>query len=248
MCLLFVAFRIQPPWLAPPDYAGEGVNMKRLAFLAATLSTGLVLAAATGVRAQCNFDGSPKAKGGKFSMVRAFAGCPSPNAQLGDGTPACAPPETLSYNYLFDQKIGSCQFKAKAKREDPCSFNSVTSACVNVSVSVKCKGILHDNGVTKINGVADAGWVVHTLARTTLHDENGGCPGSCSEFTTLDFPVDIGMSIPVNGSISVTTDTNHILNDIGRGSFPACSQVELLDLSVHDPQGHPFAVLGYGTR
>lgn len=217
--------------------------MRKLIILAAVAFVG---ASAVGAHAQCNFDGSPKAKGIKTSLVRAYAGCPSitfsgPNSFTGGNTPGCSPPYAHS-NYVFDQKSGSCLFKTKAKKEDPCSFNSVTRPCFNLSLQAKCKGILRDDGVTKINGLADAGWALSTVSRATLDDEDNG------DMTIINFPVNIAMSIPANGSISVSGDTNHILSDLGIASLPACGQIEIVSLSLQDPNGNPFAVLGAGTR
>lgn len=218
--------------------------MRKLTILAAVAFVGASVASA---HAQCAFDGAAKAKGIKTSLVRAFAGCPSitfagPNSSTGGGTPTCAPPYAHS-SYLFDDKSGSCDFKTTAKLEDPCSSNSVTRSCFNMSLSSKCKGILRNDGTSPINGIgADAGWALSTVTRATLNDEDTG------DMTVINFPVNIAMSIPSNGSMSVKTDVNTILFDLGLPSLPACAQIEIVSLSLQDPDGNPFAVIGAGTR
>jgi len=217
--------------------------MRKLTIFAAVA---LIGASAVGAHAQCAFDGPAKAKGMKTSLVRAYAGCPSitfagPNSQTGGGTPTCAPPYATSQNYVFDDAKGSCDFKTKGKVEAPCEFNSVTRPCFNLSLQAKCKGITHPD-TSPIDGGDDAGWSLSTVSRATLDDEDNG------DMTVINFPVNVAFDIPSNGGISVKTDTNHILDDLGLPSLVACTQVEVVSLSIQDPDGAPFAVMGAGTR
>ena len=205
----------------------------------------LVGFASASAQAQCDFNGPGKAKGIKTSLIRSFAGCPSitfagPNSQTGGGTPTCAPPYAHSPHF-FDEVKGKCDFSAKAKKEDPCKDGSGVP-CMNLSLKSSCGGVLRVDGISPINGEDDAGWRLGTVSRATLNDPDNG------DMTVIDFPVNIGYSIPKSGKISVKTDTNAILDDLGLAALPGCAVVEVVSLSVQDPQGNPFAVIGSGTR
>jgi len=217
--------------------------MRKLTISLAAIA--LVGFTAAGASAQCDFNGPGKAKGIKSSLIRSFAGCPSvtfpgPNSQTGGGTPTCAPPYAHS-GYLFDEVKGKCDFSAKAKLEDPCAFNG-TGPCMNLSLKIGCSGVLRDDAITPVNGDDDAGWALSTVSRATLNDPDNG------DMTVIDFPVNVPMSIPKSGKFSAKTDTNHILDLLGLPALPSCAQIEVLSLSVQDPGGNPFAVIGSGTH
>jgi len=218
--------------------------MRKIVTLAVATSFALLLASTT-ASAQCAFDGPAKAKSVKVSMVRSFAACPSltfpgPNSVTESGDLACAPPYAQS-DYLFDDKKGACSVKWGVKREDPCSFNSVTRPCLNASISVKCTGVLR-NDSTLVNGVADAGWALNYVYRATVNDPDNG------DMTVVTVPASVPLSVPKNGSMSVKADTNHLLSDLGVSSFPACAQISIVSLRIVDDNGNPFAEPGVGTR
>jgi hypothetical protein len=219
--------------------------MRKLTILAAVAFVGV---GAINASAQCDFNSSPKAKGTKTSLIRAVAACPSAtfptfNSSTGGGTPTCSPPYQMS-TYQYDVAKGSCSLQTKAGAEDPCKFNSVTRACMNLTISVKCKGIVRSDGVTPISAPDDTGWILQTLSRATLDDEDNG------DMTVLNFPVPIAMTEPSKGGFSTVdnSDTNHILQDLGLASLPRCTQVEIVSLTLKDPNNASFAVIGAGTR
>ena len=219
--------------------------MRKLTILAAVAFVG---AGAINASAQCDFNSAGKAKGIKTSLIRSVAACPSAtfptfNSSTGGGTPTCAPPYEMS-TYQFDTSKGKCDFQTKAAVEDPCKFNSVTRACMNLAIKVKCSGILRADGVTPISAPDDTGWILQTLSRATLNDEDNG------DMTVLNFPVPIAMTEPSSGKFQTVdgSDTNHILADLGLASLPRCTQVEVVSLTLKDPNNASFAVIGAGTR
>ncbi len=202
----------------------------------------LVSFAAASAHAQCAFDGPAKAKGIKTSLIRSFAGCPSitfpiPNSQTGTGVPTCAPPYAHS-SFLFANKGSGCSFQTSAKLESPCSFGS-SGDCMNLKLKAKCSGIVQSDGTTPDD---TPGWKLATVSRATLNDPDNG------DMTVINFPVVIAFPQPVKGKMSFSQDTNHILNALGLASLPACSEVEVVSLTVQDPGSNPFAKIGAGTR
>jgi hypothetical protein len=214
-------------------------RMKKLAVFAVLFAA---FAFTVNAHAQCAFDGPAKAKGMKTSLIRSFAGCPSitfasPNSSTGGGVPTCAPPYAHS-SFLFHNKNGSCSFSTSAKLESPCS-NSQPGDCMNLSIKASCKGVLESDGVTPVSG---SGWSISTVTRATLNDPDN------DDMTVIDFPVQIPLSVAVNGSFNSKTNTHILLDNLGLPALPACTQVEVISLAVQDPDGNPFARIGAGTR
>jgi hypothetical protein len=207
----------------------------------------LVGFAAAQADAQCAFDGPAKAKGMKTSLVRSYAGCPSitfpaPQSQTETNVPTCAPPFAHSV-FQFNNKSGKCDFKTSAKLEAPCS-NLSGDNCMNMSVQAKCSGIVAADGVTPIDGLDNfgAGWALTTVTRATLNDPGNG------DMTVIDFPVQIGFPLASKGKIGFKDNTNEILDRLGLSALPECTQLEVISLSVQDPDGQPFAKIGASTR
>ena len=199
---------------------------------------------ATSASAQCAFDEPAKAKGIKASMVKAMSSCPgvtfaSPNTTSMTGTPACAPPTPLSL-FQFEDIKGSCSVKTKHKVEDPCSDGS-PDACSNLSLNVKCSGVLESDGATPISG---GGWNLNTVARATINDNTNG------DMTIIDFPAQFPLPDAKNGGLKGKFSTNQLLFDLfGPGSaLPACTAIELITTKIADPNGDLFATLGTSGR
>jgi hypothetical protein len=207
------------------------------------LVVGAVCCAAVTAHAQCAFDGPSKAKGFKTSLVRAFAPCPSvtfpiPNSQTGTGVGTCAPPFPYSDPRAFARKNSGCTVSTSAKLESPCSMPA--GDCMNVSIKAKCTGLTLE-GVTP-SDADDQGYKLNIVTRATIDDRTFG------DMTSINFPVSIPFSIPVRGKMSLETNTNTLLDDLGLETLPPCSEVEIVSLSVQDPDGNIYAKLGAGTH
>jgi len=217
--------------------------MKRLTLPLAVVVVSI--AAASSARAQCAFDGPSKAKGFKTNLVRAFAPCPSitfpaPNSQTGTGVPTCAPPKDYSlHNGGFIPRGSGCSVSAKAKLESPCSAGIGTQDCMNIALKAQCTGVTFVDGITPTN---EPGWSLNIVARATIDDPDFG------DMTTINYPVNIVFPQPVKGKFSLKANTSSILLGLGLEPLPACSEVEIVSLSIKDPDDHIFAKIGAGTR
>ena len=212
-----------------------------------SLKLSAVLAAAASLFAgdafaQCAFDGPAKAYGLTTSLVRAFAGCPAgsfpaPNSQTGTGVPTCSPPYAHS-PYEFDDS-SYCKVRLRAKLEDPCSTGS-SSPCTGITGSISCERIMQPGG----NGMIPAhthGWVLSMVVRVTLDDLDLG------DMTVIDFPIRIQLKGPSGGKLidDFRLESNTLsLDDL----IPPCAEVELVSMSLQDPDGMPFAKIGGGAR
>jgi len=188
--------------------------------------------------AQCNFDVAAKGKGGKFSLIRSFAGCPSvtfaaPNTATQTSTPACTPPFAHS-TFNFGVK-GKCDVKFSHKKEDPCKDGSGIP-CSNIGIKTKCGDVTESDGVTP---VTNQGWALQTVARATFDDNLSG------DMTVIDFPAQFSMDTNA-GKLSMKSDTNALLLGLfGPGnSLPGCTTLALLSVAVADENGDIFATLG----
>jgi hypothetical protein len=213
-----------------------------------TLISAIAVAAlgfyATSASAQCAFDEPAKAKGIKSSMVKAMSSCPgvtfaSPNSSTMAGVPGCATPVPLSL-YQFENLKGACSLKTSHKVESPCSDGS-PSDCSNLTLSVKCGGVLDADGVTPNS---QAGWNLNTVARATFNDNANG------DMTVIDFPAQFSLPPASGGKLKGKFDTNTLLNGLfGPGSaLPSCTAIELISVKIADPSGNAFASLGTSGR
>ena len=214
--------------------------------------------------AQCEFNALAKTKGIKGSMIRAFAGCPSTeyptiNTSTGaGGTPACNDPmdgvlPAGGTTYVFGEK-GSCSVDLKAKLEKDCALLEDASGaviglppgpCHVTYVKGNCKGIMQSDGISPINAIDDAGWSLATLSRATVNDADNG------DMTIIDFPVTFLFGDPNNGGIKVDSSSAEALAGIvgpSGAALPPCTQIEVVKITLKDPNGDAFAVLGGGTK
>lgn len=216
--------------------------MKKALFtLAAVAALG---AYASSASAQCAFNEPAKAKGLKSSLVKNYAACPgitfpSDNTSTMAGVPGCATPFATSA-YKFDSAKGKCDLKTGHKVENPCSSGNPV-ACSNLTLKVKCSGVLNPDGITPN---AQAGWNLNTVARATFDDTSNG------DMTVIDFPAQFSLPPAVKGKVGGTFTTNLLLIDLfGEGSeLPACTAIQLIRVAIADPAGNTFATMGSSGR
>jgi len=209
--------------------------------LAAVALVGFVAASA---HAQCAFDGPAKAKGIKSSLIRSFAACPSitfpvPNSTTGTDVPTCSPPYAHS-PFFFANKGSGCSFQTSAKLESPCTFNSTSSDCMNLSLKAKCSGVLKPDNATDDS----PGWKLTTVSRATLNDPDNG------DMTVINFPVSFTYSTPEDGEMEIDSSSAEALVPLvgaNGAALPACTSIEVVDVKIKDPDGRPFARLGGAT-
>ena len=235
------------------------MNTKLTTAVAAMALTGLCAGSAY---AQCDFNSAP-AKGLKGSMVRNYAPCPgtehpTSNTQTEGGTEGCTPVTPYQANtgngtlYTYDVK-GKCDASTSAKLVADCSLltdsaggplNLQSGPCHVTYVSSKCSGILGTDGTTPI-GAGDIGFSLATLTRATFNDATNG------DMTIIDFPVTFTYSTPSKGKMSLKSSSAEALVPlvgVNNADLPACTSLEIVDLTIKDPAGLPFAKLGGATR
>lgn len=199
---------------------------------------------ASSASAQCAFDEPAKAKGLKVSMVKAMSSCPgvtfvAPNTTTMAGVAGCTPPTPLSI-YQFENEKGACSVKTTHKVESPCSDGSPED-CSNLTLSVKCGGILNSDGISPNN---QAGWNLNTVARASFDDNANG------DMTVIDFPAQFAMEAASDGKLKGKFTTNDLLEELfGPGSaLPRCTAIELITVKIADPSGGLFATIGTSGR
>ncbi len=226
--------------------------MKKLTLTVAAASlVGLYAGVAS---AQCDFD-VVKSKGVKASMVRNYAPCPgtenpTENTNTEGGTEACTPvtPREVSgqgTQYSYSDK-GGCSIQTSAKLLSSCQDldpGLEAKPCHVTFVKGKCKGILGTDGLTPV-GPGDTGWSLATLSRATLDDETNG------DMTVIDFPVTFLFGDPKNGSMKLNSNSAAALAPLvgpANADLPPCTSIEVVDVTIKDPLGLPFAKLGQAT-
>ena len=157
----------------------------------------------------------------------------------GDAAIAGLFPVALSV-YKFDTEKGKCDIKTGQKVEIPCSTGSPGN-CSNLSLSLKCSGVVNADGVTPNN---DPGWNLNTVARATFNDNSNG------DMTVIDFPAQFPLAPASGGKFSGKFNTNTLLTDLfGAGSeLPGCTAIQLITVAVADPAGNTFATMGSSAR
>jgi hypothetical protein len=140
----------------------------------------------------------------------------------------------------MDTLKGKCDLKTSHKVETPCSTGNPL-ACSNLSLSVKCSGVLNADGVTPNN---QSGWNLNTVARATFDDTSSG------DMTVIDFPAQFPLPQASGGKFSGKFTTNQLLTDLfGAGSeLPACTAIQLVRVAIADPSGNTFATMGSTGR
>jgi hypothetical protein len=209
-------------------------------------SSAVVLGMVGTVEAQCAFDAPAKAKSIKSSLVRAYASCPgatfaAPNTTTMAGVAGCAPP-TASSIYEIDDAKGTCSIRAKHSVVTPCD-NSDPAGCSVLGVSVKCAGIQDPGGGVLTSTV---GWYLGLLFRATFNDPSNG------DMTVIDYPLQATLPDATNGTLKERFELGNCPDPFfcppPSGYLPPCTQLELLGVTLFDPDGNAFARLGSSGR
>jgi hypothetical protein len=216
--------------------------------------------------AQCDFN-IVAAKGVKGSFVRNYAPCPStehgitvPNASTEGDTDACTPVLPREVNgqateYKFSQvpgDEGGCSIQTQAKLVPACeklkdndgaTLDGITPGPCHVTyVKGKCFGIVDGSDV--LIGESNAGWGFATLSRASLNDDTNG------DMTVIDFPVVFDFGTPKDGGMKIKTHSAAALATLvgpQNSDLPDCTSIEIVDVTIKDPLGLPFAKLGGAT-
>jgi len=214
--------------------------------------------------AQCAFNIEP-AKGVKGSFVRNYAPCPGtehpsgpyPNTETDGETDACSPVtpkenvdgDATAYKYGVK---GGCTISTKAKLEPLCQeleaadgspLGLESGPCHITYVKGKCKGIVDGSDV--LIGSGDSGWGFATLSRASFDDDASG------DMTVIDFPVTFSFSEPSNGKMKIKSNSAEALLPLvgaNNSELPECTAIEIVDVTIKDPLGLPFAKLGGATK
>jgi hypothetical protein len=214
--------------------------------------------------AQCQFNAIERAKTMKQNFVRAQAPCigstqhPSSDIKTTGDTDACLGVESYenvsagsSTPYQF-RRQGGCKIKAKIDALSDCSTltdsdgNSLglSGACTDITFRGKCTQMVLADGVTPAHNIT--GFQLFTASRASMNDSFSG------DLTVFDFPITFKFGTVKNGVMKLKAHTAERLQDsfvtpITESGLPTCTQVELLHLTILDPQGNVFARSGIGT-
>ena len=214
---------------------------------ALAVAVGLALVPAQ-VRAQCSFDqpnGSTSYSGYlSTSLVRAFVSCGNvggntPNITTAGGVPGCAPVEN------FDQQAGSpsggWEFhngtsygRVIVKRSSGGPNIGFPPTHHDLAISIKLYHIGNASG----GGYASGNGRLNMILRATMDDYTSG------DMTVVDFPMGVGFALSGSGSVSKTIKIGDVLAAIGQPRFPDCTSIEIVSVSVADPNGNIFATQG----
>ncbi len=242
--------------------------MKKVALSLAAIA--VVSLAAGDAFARCDFNVGKDAKGGKWSLVRAYAACggstqhPATNDVTNTGTPSCEPVLVkvngdggTKTDWEFSEK-GACGISVKAKGDDACEELTTNDGiplampaggCVYLQIGVKCKGIVDNDGVTPVED-GDSVWRLLTNTRTTLADQGG------DDQTIIDFSLPIVIDTAKKGhkvgkgKVSVKTDSAIELSEFlspEAAALPTCTNFEIVDI-VLEADEQAFARMGSSVK
>ena len=246
--------------------------MKKHMFVvgAAVLALGFTASIAI---ALCSISHPKKAAGGKMSFVQAMVSCGNvggntPNTTTEGGVPACQPPGTFHQQagspnggWMWDEGKGSGSVQFKASKNKVENILNPVPNSADLAIQLSLAGVIDETGPA-----GPAFGTLATVARATLEDRSGPgecadgvnenasctvdseCPGSiCEDFgtpmTVVDFPAGFQITV-VDGKSKLKTSANVLLNTIGQPGLPGCSSIELISVTIVDPNGNTFANLG----
>jgi hypothetical protein len=209
------------------------------------------LATPTSVGAQCAFDrpfaSSSYTGAFKSSLVRAFVSCNNPggntpNATTITGTvPTCYPVEDFheqagspagGWEFHSGTSYGTVTLK-RAKGVGP--NLSFPPPHLDAAIAVK----LYHIGSSDGPGFASGTGSIQVVLRVTTQDYSG------ADMTVVDFPFGFPISLSSgNGSGYVTKTVGDILFDLNNPRFTECTSLEVVSVTVRDPNGNVFAVPG----
>jgi hypothetical protein len=213
--------------------------------LRAALAAIFVVAAVCGAGAQCAFEHPKKAREFEASLVQAFNGCGdycggecSPDTETEGGVPACGPPETFNElvgyppnGWRWDAAKGQGRVQLKALSAGPVDPLNPPGDTTDLAVLLKMKGVV-DDGYPFTQATGDGS--LEMIVRMTLDDRDGG------DMTTFDFVLNFPFTM-MDGKVTLKTTFDAALNLINQAGLPRCSNVEVVWISVIDPNGTAFA-------
>jgi hypothetical protein len=189
----------------------------------------------------CQFSHPRRAAQLQASLTQAFVSCynpggNTPNATTEGGIPSCAPPETFAAqnghaNGWFLGPRGSGSVRLKTKANAPRHPYNALGSTGDVIIALALKDVR--NGAGLANGEAR----LTILIRATIADHADG------DMTVVDFPLNTSVTV-VAGAVNVQRSVDAILNAMDQPGLPACSNVEVLSVSVADENGDTFANMG----
>jgi hypothetical protein len=205
----------------------------------------------TTVSAQCAFD-RPNGSTGYIasytsSLVRAFVSCNNPGGNVPNSTtvggtiPTCWPAEDFgqhaglpSNGWNFSNGLSSSTGKVQIKRtsggENPGGMEPTSRDTV---VKVKLYRIARNSG-----GYASGTGSVQVNLRVTTQDYLG------DDMTVIDFPFSMPITLSSYGTGSASKKVGDILRGLSQPRWSDCTSVEILSVTVLDPNGDLFAVSG----
>ena len=234
----------------------------RLAFLArlgcnAALALGVVAAPAYAAP-PCQFDrpmGSSSGSVGTYSttLMQAYVSCNNPGGNVPNATtvtgvvPSCAPPETFhqqsgspANGWRFSQNPGSGSYGKVYMKRTTAGPNlpGFPQTQRDLYMKLTLRGIV--SGGNTNNPATGNGSLLAVVRITTEDYENG-------PMTVIDFP--LSFVVPMNnGSATVVKKLGDLLIDLGQPRLPDCSLIEVVSISIRDPNGDVLAVPGIKLR
>jgi hypothetical protein len=227
--------------------SSRSVTLVRLASIAIVGTIAVIPARAA---AQCAFNGPHGSSGstGYFvsSLVRAFVSCGNPggntpNTTSVGGIPTCQPVETFhqqagspSGGWRFDN--GSSYGVVKIRRTSGGDNSPFPPTLRDASVYLKMYHIAQEGGGP--GHFASGHGAVQIVFRITSDDYANG------DMTYVDFPA--GFAFTLNGGyVSMTKKLGDLMRDgLSQPRFPDCTSIEVVSVTVVDPNGNIFAVPG----
>jgi hypothetical protein len=194
-------------------------------------------------KAGCDYEHPRKAKQFKCDLVQAFISCGNlggnaVNTTTAGAVPACAPPQTPNqqvgtppngWQWWEQRSTGKLQFR---------TIQGAGGNTGDLKVKLRLRKILDGTG-----GLASGSGTLSTLARATIEDTVVSSPGMGTDLTVIDFPAPFPFPMN-NGNATLNTTANTLLQGLGIPPLPGCTSIEVVDLTVLDPNGNAFAKCG----
>ncbi len=200
----------------------------------------------------CGFEHPKFGKETRSSLVQAFVSCGNAGGNASNdttdgGVPSCSPPETYAEQngsppnrWMWDEarSYGTVQFRSVQSHINNAILDPPNDTG-DIAVKLKLRGVVDAAGPASGTGN------LNTVGRATIRDRQG-TPSNTSDdldMTVVDFPAAFAFTLD-DGSASVKTTVNTLLNGIGQPGLPECSSVTLVEVDVTDENGDRFAEMG----
>jgi hypothetical protein len=208
------------------------------------MALGVALLAVSPASAQCTYPhGQQSALNGWTRMMQAFvpcggldcdgtAGAPIANNTTAGGMPSCSPPQT--YHQMAGSPAGGWRFDPFTGRA---RFRLDAQPGPNVRIRVQVADIRDANSPADapVGRTASA----YMIFRFTFNDAG-------TDMTVIDFPLSVPLPITsTSGDGSFDTTMNALLAAIGQPPLAPCTNVELLEITVLDPNSNKFLRPGH---